>query len=114
MAQQESSASDDNSDKGMVAMTPISKQANIRLTENERGVIAAILEQNPHLGGKVSRAISWALFESQKADELHKALQATVWALKGHIDRSITFYLAEFWSEKLNGYVDRWVTIPED
>jgi len=75
--------------------TKIPEQTSLRLSDDERRVIAAVLDQHPHLGGKVSRAVSFALFESQKADEYRKMLQAAVWALKGHIDQGVAIEEAE-------------------
>jgi len=39
---------------------------SIRFSEDERQIIAAILSENPHLQGKVARAVSFALYNWRK------------------------------------------------
>ena len=48
----------------MTDYTDIPNHISIRLADAERRIIAAILNARPHLKGKVSGAVSWALFEA--------------------------------------------------
>lgn len=44
----------------------IPNHTSIRFSERERQIIAAILKENPYLGDKVARAISYALHNFRK------------------------------------------------
>lgn len=47
----------------------IPEHTSIRFTEDERQIIAAILKKNPHLGGKIARALSLALYTWKAQNE---------------------------------------------
>lgn len=53
-------------------MSEIPDHTSIRFSEDERQIIAAILKENPHLQGKVARAITFALYHWKKETEMAK------------------------------------------